>query len=124
MTFSLRIRVRYGECDMQGVVFNAHYLAYVDDVVEQWLATTLTPDDLDYMVRKAEIEWESPARRGDTLDLAARVSRWGRTSFDLTVSGAVAGRPVFTATLTCVNVTPGTHTPVPVSEKVRAALSA
>ena len=25
-----RIRVRYGEVDMQRVVFNAHYLAYCD----------------------------------------------------------------------------------------------
>lgn len=123
MTYSQRIRVRYGECDLQGVVFNAHYLAYVDDVVEQWLAATLKPDDLDYMVKKAVVEWDSPARRGDTVDCAVRVSRWGRTSFDLTVAGAVADRPVFTATLTCVSVTPGTHTPTPVPGNVRAALS-
>jgi acyl-CoA thioesterase FadM len=24
------LRVRYGECDPQGVVFNAHYLAHLD----------------------------------------------------------------------------------------------
>ena len=32
-----RIQVRYGEVDMQRVVFNAHYLAYCDDAVENWL---------------------------------------------------------------------------------------
>ena len=40
MSFRHSIRVRYGECDMQGVVFNAHYLAYVDDALEHrrlWL---------------------------------------------------------------------------------------
>ena len=30
------IRVRYGEVDMQRVVFNSHYLAYCDDAVESW----------------------------------------------------------------------------------------
>ena len=35
--------VRYGECDQQGVVFNAHYLAYVDDALDQWLRV-LFPD--------------------------------------------------------------------------------
>ena len=108
---------------MQGIVFKANYLAYVDDIVEQWISATLAPEDLDYMVKKAAIEWDSPARRGDVLDLTAEVSRWGRTSFDLTVTGAVDGRSVFTATLLCVNVTLGTHTPAPISDKVKAALS-
>lgn len=29
--------VRYSECDQQGVVFNAHYLAYADEAVEHVL---------------------------------------------------------------------------------------
>ena len=122
MVYRQRIRVRYGECDLQGVVFNANYLVYVDDVIEQWLATALPADELDYMVRKATIEWLSPARRGDLLDLTAEVSRWGRTSFDITVRGEVAGREVFIAVLTCINVAPGSHTPTPVPDSVRAAL--
>jgi len=28
MSYRHTVRVRYGECDMQSVVFNAHYLAY------------------------------------------------------------------------------------------------
>ena len=37
MTYSMDIKIRYGEVDRQGVVFNAHYLAYPDDVVDSWL---------------------------------------------------------------------------------------
>ena len=37
MTYSMDIKIRYGEVDRQGVVFNAHYLAYLDDVVDSWL---------------------------------------------------------------------------------------
>ena len=35
--FRHRLRVRYSECDMQGVVFNANYLTYFDTAVtELW----------------------------------------------------------------------------------------
>jgi acyl-CoA thioester hydrolase len=121
--YAQEIRVRYSECDLQGIVFNANYLVYVDDVVEQWLAAALPPDAFDYMVKRALVEWSGPARRGDVLALSAAVSRWGRTSFDISVRGEIAGREVFTAVLTGVSVAPGTHTPTPVPEKVRAALS-
>ena len=31
------VRVRYGECDLQGIVFNAHYLSYFDiSITELW----------------------------------------------------------------------------------------
>jgi acyl-CoA thioester hydrolase len=104
-------------------VFNANYLVYVDDVMEQWLESALEPDALDYMVKKVLVEWDAPARRGDLIDLTADVTRWGRTSFDITVRGEVAGRGIFTAVLTAISVTPGTHEPTPVPDEVRARLA-
>ena len=46
MSFRHDIRIRYGEVDMQGVVFNAHYLAYVDHCIDRWLRSldVLTAD--------------------------------------------------------------------------------
>ena len=35
------VRIRYGECDMQKVVFNANYLAYIDDATDTWMRTAL-----------------------------------------------------------------------------------
>src|SRR6266511_2866863 len=35
-----KLRVRYGECDPQGVVFNAHFLAYFDDELTLEIAVT------------------------------------------------------------------------------------
>ena len=123
MVYAQQIRVRYAECDLQGVVFNANYLVYVDDIIEQWLESALEPGQLDYMVKKVQVEWDAPARRGDRIDLTAAVTRWGRTSFDVTVRGEVTGRGIFTAVLTAISVTPGTHTPTPVPDEVRALLS-
>ena len=40
--FVHELRVRYGECDPQGIVFNANYLSYFDiTVTELWRATEL-----------------------------------------------------------------------------------
>ena len=118
------IAVRYGEVDMQRVVFNAHYLAYVDDAMDHWLAHALGRPDVsgftaatdfgfDYMVRRVVVEWSSPARHGDLLRLDAEVTRWGNSSFDVKITGNVDGREIFASVLTGVCVTPGTATPGP-----------
>jgi acyl-CoA thioester hydrolase len=120
------LRVRYGECDMQGVVFNAHYLAYVDDAIDRWFVDRIGRFDevgFDCMVKRAAVEWSSPARWGETLSLVPSVSRWGTSSFDVTVTGAVGHRPVFSATVVYISVQPGSHTPCPVPGDVREALS-
>lgn len=120
------VRVRYGECDMQGVVFNANYLAYIDDGIGQWFNTALGPNSFDYfdcMVKKSELEWFAPAKPGDTLSLAFRASRWGTTSFDVAVDGFVGEQPIIASRLVYVSVTPGTHTPCAVPDRVKGALS-
>lgn len=122
--FSVRIRVRYNECDIQGIVFNANYLVYVDEAIDRWITEVLGVDGIDYLVKKASVEWSASARRGELLDLSPHVSRWGNTSFDITVDGHVERRGIFVATLTCVHVVPGTKTPTPVPGHVRAAFGA
>jgi acyl-CoA thioester hydrolase len=120
-----RIRVRYGECDEQGVVFNAHYLAYVDDTMDTWLRSLdrpYTSYGWDMMVKRAEITWHGPARVAEQLDIDADVVRWGSTSLDIRYDGAVDARPVFTAVLTYVGVAPGTTTPVAPPDVIRSHL--
>jgi acyl-CoA thioester hydrolase len=126
VTFIYDIKVRYGEVDLQGVVFNAHYLAYVDDCIDSWLRAIGVLGagfEWDIMVKKATVEWLDSAGLGDVLTLAPRVSRWGRTSFDVTVDGAVDERPVFVAEILYVGVRAGTKEPAPPPAAVRAALS-
>jgi acyl-CoA thioester hydrolase len=119
------IRIRYGEVDMQRHVFNAHYLAYIDDALDRWLRTVLDPEYesvFDIVVKRADLTWSGGAGFGDTLAIDVAVRRWGRTSFDVGFEGSVGERPIFDATLTYISVDPGTTTPTPVPERVRAAL--
>lgn len=127
MTYSHDIEVRYGEVDLQGVVFNAHYLAYVDHCIDRWFRSLgLLGSGLgwDMMVKKASVEWFGPAGLGDVLTLVPRVSRWGNTSFDVTVDGSVGDRRVFEAVVLYVGVKMGTTEPMPPPARVRDALSA
>jgi acyl-CoA thioester hydrolase len=120
-----RIRVRYGEVDMQRVVFNAHYLAYCDDAVERWLAhcgVNVFEHGWDFMLKKATIEWAGAAGVHDELAIAVSVARWGNTSFDVGFDGQVEGRPVFSCTITYVGVKAGTRETMPPPPEVRAAL--
>ena len=90
--FSLihRLRVRWAEADMQGVVFNAHYLAYFDlAITEYW--RVLADGDQAWLhetfehlyVVKATVDFHAPARFDDELQVAARCSRLGRSSMTL-----------------------------------------
>lgn len=126
MAFSSRfrnsIRVRYGEVDQQGVVFNAHYMAYIDDTLEHFMSTLGDLRDLgwDMMMKKIDIEWQGSAGNGDVVDVDVAAVRWGNTSFELGYAGSVEGRPVFTSTVLYVSVQLGTtqtmSTPVEVVE--------
>jgi acyl-CoA thioester hydrolase len=133
MTYRHSITVRYGECDMQGVVFNAHYLAYADDAIAQWFRSALPADAMyvagngeatfDFMVKKATVTWSGGSTFGDVLDLDCSVERWGNTSFDVAVRGSVDGDERVEIVLVYVSVAPGTHTPCRVPEPLKAVLA-
>jgi YbgC/YbaW family acyl-CoA thioester hydrolase len=121
--FVHHIRPRYGEIDMQRVVFNAHYLAYCDDAADVWfrgIGAQLEDDWWDVMVKRADITWDGAARVHEDLAIALRVERWGNSSFDVRFDGTVEGAPVFTAVLTYVAVRTGTTETVRVPDDFRA----
>ena len=121
-----RLRIRYGECDMQRVVFNANYLAYCDDACETWLQSVglhdITELGWDFMLKKATIEWAGAATVHEELAIEVAATRWGNTSFDVTFDGAVDGRPVFTCVITYVGVKAGTRETLPPPAEVRSLL--
>lgn len=125
MGFRHEIRIRYGEVDMQGVVFNAHYLAYIDDAMTHFMNTLEHPyTDLgwDCMVVHAELDWRGSATFDDVLQIDGDVERWGTTSFDVRFTMHVGDRPVAAALLTYVGVKLGTTEKMAVPDEFKAAL--
>ncbi len=89
-----RLRVRWAEVDMQSIVFNAHYLAYLDvAITEYWraaalpFAQTMTHLNGDMVVRKASIDFLRSARMDDWLHIGLRHAKTGRSS--LVFEGAI-----------------------------------
>jgi acyl-CoA thioester hydrolase len=84
--FVHELRVRYGECDPQGIVFNANYLLYFDVAfTELWRAaigswSLMVERGVDAVVAEANTRFRAPARYDDVLQLRARIVRLGRTS--------------------------------------------
>ena len=119
------LRVRYGEVDQQGVVFNAHYLAYMDDALENWLSTL---GDLrrehgwEMMLKKTTVEWQGSVGSGDRLDIDMGVVNWGRTSWTVGYIGTSEGEPVFTGEVVYVSVRLGDNTAIETPAAIRAAL--
>lgn len=72
---------------MQGVVFNGHYLTYFDVGVTEYWRTLVQGDpprlreifDRLYVI-KATIEFHSPARFDDLLEVCVRTARLGTSS--------------------------------------------
>jgi acyl-CoA thioester hydrolase len=126
------LRVRWSEVDMQKIVFNGHYLNYIDvAVAEYWRAIGLPyPHGYvdrysnDVYLRKATVEYLGPARYDDLLEVLVRVSKLGRTS--MTFSFEIwrteperSQEPLIAAELVYVNADPTTMSPVPLPSAVR-----
>jgi acyl-CoA thioester hydrolase len=84
--FVHHLRVRYSECDSQGVLFNAHYLAYIDHTVtEMWRAAyggyqTMLDRGVDIVVAEANLRFLGSARFDEEIALEALVTHLGTTS--------------------------------------------
>jgi acyl-CoA thioester hydrolase len=86
--FRLLLRVRYSECDAQGIVFNARWADYVDIAVGEFSRALFGSVDpattgIDWRLVKQTLEWRASARYDDVLDCRVSTVRVGTTSFTL-----------------------------------------
>ena len=94
--FRYYLRVRYGECDAQKVVFNARYADYIDITVMEFLRSmgyqqALVDGTLDYQLVKQTLEWKAPARFDQVLEVSMYTKHLGNTSFTLAAEFRIAG---------------------------------
>jgi acyl-CoA thioester hydrolase len=84
--FEHRLRVRYGECDPQGIVFNANYLLYFDVAYTEMWRAAIGPWDqmaehgIDSVVAETNLRFRAPARFDDELELRCAIRDLGTTS--------------------------------------------
>jgi acyl-CoA thioester hydrolase len=134
--FRYYLRVRYGECDQQGVVYNARYGEYVDLASTEFLRASFAPlncfdGSFEFQVVKMLVEWTGPARFDDTLAIDVTLKKLGTTSYTLgfalrrvTKTGAIEPDTIVTAETVNVYVDPTSWTKAPLPEDFRLRLTA
>lgn len=124
-----RLRVRWAEVDMQGIVFNGHYLTYFDiAVTEYWRqiglpypeATAETGGEL-YTVRSV-VEYASPARYDDELDLYIRCARIGRSSLSFNLEIWRGSDALVSGELVYVHADPAARKSAPLPKRLIEAI--
>ena len=89
--FTHALRVRYNECDPQGHVFNANYLAYFDlTMTELWRELggyqAMVEAGADLVVAEANVRYRQPLRFDDEFDALLTVEKLGETSIVIAMS--------------------------------------
>ena len=120
--------VRFIECDQQGIVFNAHYLVWADEAVNNWWTARgvrwadLNARGVEYVVVASALEWGSSARWGDTVEVDADLEKLGRTSVAVRFLIRTAEQECCVVRTTYVCTSDGSPTPWP--DDVRKQLTA
>jgi acyl-CoA thioester hydrolase len=130
--FTLLLRVRYGECDAQRVVFNARYGDFADIAMTEFFRAVVGGFDkllaagLDTQVVRLVTDFRSPARFDEVLAITVETTSVGNTSFVLTmqITQHASGRLVASTAATYVMVTVQKHQKVRVPDDIRARLLA
>jgi acyl-CoA thioester hydrolase len=127
--FIHKLRVRYGECDPQGIVFNANYLLYFDVAfTELWRASVgpwqeMVERGIDAVVAEANLKFHAPARFDDQLELRARIASLGKTAITTELDVMRDGQLLVAGRLRHVCVATDSWSKTELPEWVRSGLS-
>ena len=125
------IRVRFADTDLQGIVFNGNYLTYYDVAwTEYFRAVGFTWSDLlalgvDTVLARTTMDFKSPAKFDEILEVHTRVSRLGNTSltFEFEIYAQNEDRLIGSATSLYVCVDPKTLKSTAVPDLLRKRVS-
>lgn len=127
--FFHHLRVRWAEVDMQKIVFNAHYLMYIDTAIsDYWRALALPYEQAmlelggDLYVKKSSLEFHASAHFDDQLEVGMRCSRIGNSSMTFEAGIFRGEQLLITAELIYVFADPATQTSKPVPDLLRQCL--
>jgi YbgC/YbaW family acyl-CoA thioester hydrolase len=127
--FVNRLRVRWSEVDMQKVVFNAHYLTYIDTAMTDYWRAMALPYEItmhamggEPFVRKATLEFHAPARIDDLLDVGLKCNRIGNSSMGFSAAIFRAETLLISSELVYVYANTVTQTSMPLPAPLREAM--
>jgi acyl-CoA thioester hydrolase len=129
-SFTFLLRVRYGECDAQQVVFNARYADYIDIAMTEYFRAAmggfqvLIDKGLDNQVVSLHIDWHSSAKFDDVLEIVVSATKVGNTSyaFEICISDFTTQRLIASSSITYVMVNTQNYQKTPIPDWLRETL--
>jgi acyl-CoA thioester hydrolase len=112
--FVHRFRVRYHECDAQGIVFNANWFTYFDVTLTEWFRAAfgsygaLVEAGSDVVLAETTARFEGSARFDDELAISVAIERLGNTSMIVRFSARRDEEPLVEGRTVYVFVDPAT----------------
>jgi acyl-CoA thioester hydrolase len=126
--FRHRLRVRYGECDPQGVVFNVNYFMYFDVAMTEFHREVIGPysemveGGADTVVAEARARYLAPGWFDDELDVYVEVAHLGTTSMTVQLFVKRGDDLIVEGELRYVFIEPETKHKRPIPDEVREVL--
>ena len=127
--FRHRLRVRYAECDPQGVVYFARYPQYVDVALTELWRERIGPYGAmveagsDMVVAEMTVRYRAPAAFDDEIDVVVRIERLGETSVTFAWSIDRDDSTLVEGSVRQVCIDPATKRKKPLPADVRAGLA-
>ena len=86
-SFSYNFRIRYSEVDAQKIVYNSHYLTFLDVSIFEFFNAIgfnqekyIKATNNEFHTVKAIVEYKAPATLGDTVEVFTRIKNIGNSS--------------------------------------------
>lgn len=124
------LRVRYGECDGQQVVFNARYGEYVDVAFTEYVRALGYGTDQatplpEIQLVKQTTEWFAPSRNDELLELTVTTLALGNSSFTVRTEFRKQGEAALRARSETiyVHIDPTVWKKAPIPERLRRELA-
>jgi len=131
--FRYHLKVRYSEIDLQGIVYNAHYLTYFDIGVHEFFHSL--PYDYtaigretgqDFNMAMGKVNYRRALRLDENFAVDVSISRVGRSSltFDLAIWVGDEEEPRATGEIVSVHADQSTNRSTPLPERLLDLLAA
>jgi YbgC/YbaW family acyl-CoA thioester hydrolase len=127
--FFHRLRVRWAEIDMQKIVFNGHYLTYIDTAVTAYWGRVALPYESAFhllggelYVKKATLEYHASALMDDDLSVGMKCSKLGKSSMVFEAGIFRGDKLLISGELIYVFADPKTQKSKPIPEALRNIL--
>ena len=123
-------RVRYHECDAQGIVFNANWFTFFDVTLTEWFrdafgsySALMEEHGVDVVLAETTARFKGSARFDDELAVSAAVERLGTTSMVVLFSARRDGEALVEGRTVYVFVDAQTLAKTPIPDAIRSRLT-